>query len=99
MKRVGEGKENMRSPARRRDVPTPVIGKLSLSHLGIVAVRVEANILLTLGAALVFSALLALVIGALSLRNTGVYFLMITLAKRARDESERRGDDAERGDS
>ncbi len=41
MKRVGEGKENMRSPARRRDVPTPVIGKLSLSHLGIVAVRVE----------------------------------------------------------
>lgn len=30
-----------RSPARRRDVPTPVIAKLSLSHLGIVAVRVE----------------------------------------------------------
>lgn len=47
---------------------------------GIVAVRVEANILLTMGAALLFSALLALVIGALSLRNTGVYFLMITLA-------------------
>ena len=34
----------MRSPARRRDVPTPVIGKLSLSHLGIVAVRVEPRV-------------------------------------------------------
>lgn len=47
---------------------------------GIVAVRLEADILLTMAAALVFSSLLALVIGVLSLRNTGVYFLMITLA-------------------
>lgn len=47
---------------------------------GVVGTRVEADILLTMGAALLFSGLLALVIGALSLRNTGVYFLMITLA-------------------
>ncbi|MGH3089756.1 MAG: branched-chain amino acid ABC transporter permease [Rubrobacteraceae bacterium] len=48
---------------------------------GIVAVRLEvANILATLAAALVVSTLLALVIGLLSLRNTGIYFLMITLA-------------------
>lgn len=47
---------------------------------GIVAVRVSENVLLTLSVALVASLLLALVIGALSLRSTGIYFLMITLA-------------------
>ena len=47
---------------------------------GIVAERVGANLFLTLAVALVFSTLLAVVIGALSLRNVGIYFLMITLA-------------------
>lgn len=47
---------------------------------GVFAVRVDANIFLTLGAALGLSLLLALVIGALSLRSSGIYFLMITLA-------------------
>jgi branched-chain amino acid transport system permease protein len=47
---------------------------------GIVAVRAEANLLFTLVAALVFSSLLALVIGAFALRNVGIYFLMLTLA-------------------
>lgn len=47
---------------------------------GIVAVRLNENVLLTLSAAVVLSMVLALVIGALSLRNTGIYFLMITLA-------------------
>lgn len=47
---------------------------------GIAAERISANLLLTLTAALVFSTLLAIVIGVLSLRNVGIYFLMITLA-------------------
>lgn len=48
---------------------------------GLVATRFEiANVIVTLSAALVFAALLAVVIGLLSLRNTGIYFLMITLA-------------------
>lgn len=47
---------------------------------GIAAERISANLLLTLAAALVFSTLLAIVIGMLSLRNVGIYFLMITLA-------------------
>ncbi|TCJ14843.1 branched-chain amino acid ABC transporter permease [Rubrobacter taiwanensis] len=48
---------------------------------GIVAVRLEAaNLFLTLVCALVFATLLAVLIGVLSLRNTGIYFLMITLA-------------------
>lgn len=47
---------------------------------GIAAERISANLLLTLAAALVFSTLLAIVIGVLSLRNVGIYFLMITLA-------------------
>ncbi|WP_119068468.1 branched-chain amino acid ABC transporter permease [Rubrobacter indicoceani] len=48
---------------------------------GLVATRLEiANVLVTLAAAIVFAALLAVVIGLLSLRNTGIYFLMITLA-------------------
>jgi len=47
---------------------------------GIVAVRVEPNLLFTLAAALVSSSLLALVIGMFSLRNVGIYFLMLTLA-------------------
>ncbi len=47
---------------------------------GIVAERMSANLFLTLAVALVFSTLLALVIGVLSLRNVGIYFLMITLA-------------------
>ena len=47
---------------------------------GLVATRVDPNVVLTLGVALVLSLLLALVIGVLSLRSTGIYFLMITLA-------------------
>jgi len=47
---------------------------------GIFAVRVDPNVVLTLGVALALSLLLALVIGVLSLRSTGIYFLMITLA-------------------
>lgn len=47
---------------------------------GIVAVRVNENVILTLMAALVLSLLFSLVIGALSLRSSGIYFLMITLA-------------------
>lgn len=47
---------------------------------GIIAVRLNENVILTLTAAVVFSMVLALVIGALSLRSTGIYFLMITLA-------------------
>ena len=47
---------------------------------GIVAERVSANLFLMLVVALVFSTLLALLIGLLSLRNVGIYFLMITLA-------------------
>lgn len=48
---------------------------------GLVATRLEvANVLATVSAAVVFAALLAVVIGVLSLRNTGIYFLMITLA-------------------
>lgn len=47
---------------------------------GIVAVRVNENILLTLLMALLLATVFALVIGALSLRSTGIYFLMITLA-------------------
>ncbi len=47
---------------------------------GIFATRVDPNVVLTLGVALALSLLLALVIGVLSLRSTGIYFLMITLA-------------------
>ena len=47
---------------------------------GIVAVRLTPNLLLTMVAALVVSLLLALVIGALALRSSGIYFLMLTLA-------------------
>lgn len=47
---------------------------------GIVAERMSANLFLTLAVALLFSTFLALVIGVLSLRNVGIYFLMITLA-------------------
>ena len=47
---------------------------------GIMAERMSANLLLTLATALIFSTLLAIVIGVLSLRNVGIYFLMITLA-------------------
>lgn len=48
---------------------------------GLVATRLEiANIFVTLLAAVLFAGLLAVVIGLLSLRNTGIYFLMITLA-------------------
>ena len=47
---------------------------------GIFAERISANLLLTLAVALVFSSLLAALIGVLSLRNVGIYFLMITLA-------------------
>jgi branched-chain amino acid transport system permease protein len=38
------------------------------------------NVLATIPVAVVFAAILALVIGVVSLRNTGIYFLMITLA-------------------
>ncbi len=47
---------------------------------GIFAIRVDPNILLTLAVALALSMLLALIIGMLALRSTGIYFLMITLA-------------------
>lgn len=47
---------------------------------GIFAVRASANVLLTLSVAVAVSLALALVIGALSLRSSGIYFLMITLA-------------------
>jgi len=47
---------------------------------GIFAIRVDPNILLTLAVALALSLLLALIIGVLALRSTGIYFLMITLA-------------------
>jgi len=47
---------------------------------GIFATRVSESILLTLPVALAFSLVLALAIGALSLRSSGIYFLMITLA-------------------
>ena len=47
---------------------------------GIFAKEVDSNVMLTLAAALALSLVLALVIGALSLRSTGIYFLMITLA-------------------
>ena len=48
---------------------------------GILAVRLEVtNLFVTLAVGLIFAALLSLVIGGLSLRSTGIYFLMITLA-------------------
>lgn len=47
---------------------------------GIVAVRVNENVILTLLVALLLATVFALAIGALSLRSTGIYFLMITLA-------------------
>ncbi|MEW6635448.1 MAG: branched-chain amino acid ABC transporter permease [Actinomycetota bacterium] len=47
---------------------------------GLVAVHLAPNIVLTLVAGLVLSLMLAVVIGALSLRSTGIYFLMLTLA-------------------
>jgi branched-chain amino acid transport system permease protein len=48
---------------------------------GVVTVRLEmANVFVTLAIALVFAALLAVLVGVLSLQNTGIYFLMITLA-------------------
>jgi branched-chain amino acid transport system permease protein len=47
---------------------------------GIFALRVDKNVLLTLAVALALALLLAVVIGVLSLRSTGIYFLMITLA-------------------
>jgi branched-chain amino acid transport system permease protein len=48
---------------------------------GLVAVRLEvANLFVMLVAALVVATVLSVLIGVLSLRNTGIYFLMITLA-------------------
>lgn len=47
---------------------------------GIFAIRVDPNLLLTLAVAMALSLLLALVIGVLALRSSGIYFLMITLA-------------------
>lgn len=38
---ITRGMVAVTTPATRRDVPTPVIGRLSLSHVGIVALRVE----------------------------------------------------------
>ena len=47
---------------------------------GLIAVHVDANVVFTLLAGLGVALLLALVIGVVSLRSSGIYFLMITLA-------------------
>lgn len=47
---------------------------------GIVAIRVSENLIITMGVALIFCSVLALVFGMLSLGRANIYFLTITLA-------------------
>jgi branched-chain amino acid transport system permease protein len=47
---------------------------------GIIATRFTDNLFVTLGAGILAAGLLALPVGALSIRSSGIYFLMLTLA-------------------
>ena len=53
---------------------------LEPTRLGLVASHIHANVFLTIGIGMLIAALLALVVGFLSIKAYGFYFLMLTLA-------------------